>query len=109
MQQRGWQRPPSKLPGQQMSFTVRGKTYAVCSEGQMAFMRQQATERVIAEANDKGEPVQTEEDLKKRLDEWQENCGFATLASVMAKLTPQEQAEWAAKYRFSGVNVTHSR
>lgn len=102
----GQARPIPGMPkGSAMSITVKdGRTFAICSPGQMAYLRQAAIEDIMLAASERNETIRDQEQLDRLLDQWQETCPYATLAWVLAKLSPQEQKDWATRYRFQGIS-----
>lgn len=96
---------PPGPKSQAMSITLRdGRTFTICSPGQMGYLREQAISEVMAAASERGEDIRDPEQLAGLLDKWQEKCPYATLDFVLSKLTPQEQKDWAVKYRFQGIS-----
>ena len=97
--------PFSTIPckNQSMSITLsNGKTYGIVVAGQLSYMLQKERQRILDEAYDT-QTTLTEEQIKAKLDVFQENCGFATLDWVLEKLPPNKREEWKNQYRFSGV------
>lgn len=93
---------------QELSIEYKGKVYAICSDDQMAYLLMTAKERIMMEDADrvykKEKKTITEDELKAKLTEYAENCGFGTLSFVLAKMTPAEQEEWKMKYRFAPIS-----
>jgi hypothetical protein len=100
--------PPSPIKNEDQSITVRGKTYAIVSNGQYIYIRDRTLEDVYAKAAEKQETL-TQEDAKDRLAKRMDECGFATLSIVLAKMTPDERERWKAQYRFCHVTRHQGR
>ena len=98
------------LPRESLAFPISttitdgGRTYAICSQGQMNFLLREAQERITSEAMDRGEKL-TDKEIQGRLAEWEKTCGYTTMPRFFARLTPEEQEEWKARYRFSGLTA----
>jgi hypothetical protein len=94
---------PGSLPSrtQEMSVDVAGRTWAICSDDQMAALREMMIHRVMANAADQGETIDDAE-IRRRTEAEVEASGWATPAMVMARMTPPEREQWAAQYRFGG-------
>ena len=107
MQSRMLPSSPNALKSQSMSVTYKGKTYAICSEGQVAYLRRMALEKVAAEAAARGEQLD-EARMAEAVNRRVEERGFATLKMVLEKMTPAEQKQWAARYRFGAVSSARS-
>ena len=82
-----------------MSITYNGKTYAICEQGQLDYMLSLGKEEILSEAAMKKERL-NEKEIEKRMEKYKENCGYATLESVLVKMTPAEREQWAINYRF---------
>lgn len=98
--------PASK--NEELSIEYKGRVYAICNDEQMAYLLMTAKERIMAEDADKvyrkeKKPI-TEDELRVKLHEYTDTCGFATVAFVLGKMTPAEQEEWRMKYRFTPVS-----
>jgi large subunit ribosomal protein L11 len=46
----------------------------------------------------------TEKQVEEIARKWEQECGYATLKSVMGMMTPEQREKWRDQYRFSGVN-----
>lgn len=93
---------PYPAKNEDLSITVRGKTYAVVSDAQLRYIREKALETILARAAEKQENL-TMEEGRVRAAKYADSCGFATLDLVLAKMTSDERERWKAQYRFSCV------
>ena len=104
---RNFKESSSPTKNQELSIEYKGKVYAICSDDQMSYLLMTAKERIMMEDADKVYKKEkksiTEEELKAKLYEYVESCGYGTIASVLAKMTPAEQEEWKNKYRFTPI------
>lgn len=112
MQQRQWNSggapmaiPLSNIPykNQEIRIAIGGREYCIVSKGQVAYLLRNERQRLLDEAFD-DKVILTEEEIKKKLEAFAENCGYATLEWVLARLTPERRTEWQSKYRFGGVS-----
>jgi len=87
------------VKNQLMSITYNGKTYGICEQGQLDYVLSVGKEDILSQAAMKKERL-SEKELAKRLEEYRDNCGYATLEFVLAKMTPAEREQWAINYRF---------
>jgi hypothetical protein len=92
--------PPYRT--QEMSVDVDGRTFAICSDGQMEALREMMLHKVMANAADCGEAID-EAETRRRVEAEVDASGWATPAMVMARMTPAAREQWAAQYRFGGV------
>ena len=97
--------PMSNIPykNQEMRVAVGGREYHIVSKGQIAYLLRNERQRLLDEAFD-NKATLTEEEIRKKLEEFAEKCGCATLEWVLARLTPERRREWQSKYRFGGVS-----
>lgn len=91
------------VKGMTLTVTLHGKQYVACDKQQMHAIMQMGKQRVALEAAENNETLTPEEEAK-RLEAWQENCGFATVEWLLSKMSPQERERWKASYRFSGIH-----
>jgi hypothetical protein len=63
-------------------------------------MMQQQTLMVEAAQQEK---VLSEAELKAKLEEYTQNCGYSTLDKLLAKMTPDERSAWQDNYRFAPI------
>lgn len=98
--------PYSKTPSRNQSVSItlkNGRKYGICSEGQYRYLISQARAMITGEMMDEGKKP-TADEIEARLQTWiDEKCQFATMAVVLAKMTPEEKALYEDKYRFSGI------
>lgn len=97
--------PTHPTKNQETAIDFKGKTYAVCTDGQMNFLIEMAKDKFRAEAFDKKVKL-SEEELEKKLKEYRETCGYATLDWILGQMTPQERTDWQNKYRFTPIMRT---
>lgn len=90
------------VKNQETSIEYKGKIYALASEGQMEYILNQAKEQMLFDAATSKKPLSPDE-LSAKLNEFADNCGYATLDYVLAKMTPAEREEWKVKYRFAPI------
>src|SRR3990172_4837574 len=100
MRERALKTSSYPVKNQSTSITFKGKTYAICSAGQLEYMRLRTKDQIEFEAYEKHEQL-TQEELNRRVEEKMGNCGFATLDHVLGLMTPQERKDWKAMYRFT--------
>jgi len=107
MMNRAMRETGSPTKNQELSIEYKGRVYAICNDDQMAYVLLVEKERLVMEDNDrvyrKEKKNMTDEELKAKLLAFSDTCGYATLAMVLAKMTPAEQEEWKNKYRFTPI------
>ena len=96
---------PTKFPtsNQETSISHNGKNYAVVSAEQLEYMVDQKRQQTVYDFMEQRKTI-TDEELNKILEEFKENCGYATLESILKKMTEQERKEWEIKYRFTPIS-----
>jgi hypothetical protein len=82
-----------------ISVTVRGKTRALVSKGQMQYLLEKEGQRLRVE-----EASLSAEQLEARLRDFAENCGYATTEQILSMMTPEERSQWETNYRFGGTS-----
>ena len=98
--------PNTNMPSknQDICVTIKGKEHYICSSKQMDFVRSKMLARVYDVFRDKGEPVPSDQaELARLVDVEVEKTGYATIDMILAKMTPYEQEQWKAQYRFGGM------
>lgn len=96
-----WKRSPEfQMPvgSMEMCMVAQGKTYGVYPQDVMDDFRAQEGERIKSE-----NPEFNEEQVNNAVDEILESLGIGTSAWIYAKMTPKEQKDYAARYRFGGI------
>lgn len=68
----------------------------------MNFILAVGAQKIHQQAAEEGKQL-TEEEFKKELRNYKENCGYAVLSELLAKVSPEERERWKTNYRFSGV------
>lgn len=94
--------PTYPVKNQETSITYGGKTYAICSDQQIDYIKLQARDQVMFDAFEK-QIEMTEEEINKKVQLVVENCGYATLDYVLGLMTPQEREDWKVRYRFTPI------
>ena len=96
----------SPLSNQEMSITLGGKTWVICSEGQLEWIKKQAKEQFQVEAYDNNlkEDKHTEY-IENRLKEYENQCEYITLTKALSMMTPKERQAWENWYRFTPISV----
>lgn len=96
---------PTSLPTktQDMVVEIGGRPFSICSDGQMSLLRDSLRHKVMAEAMDRGEKLESEDEISKRVDVEVEASQWATVNMILVKLPQQERERWVAQYRFGGV------
>lgn len=90
------------VKNQETVIDLRGKSYAICTQGQLDFIKMQARGQIAFDAAERREKL-TEGELERRLKEHMDNCGYATLEYVHSLMTPAELEDWKNKYRFAPI------
>lgn len=96
--------PELPAKNQQVSITLKnGKTYTVVSQGQMEYILEMQAHKLTSQAVANKQQL-TDEALKQKMIEFRDECPYAPLQWILDRMSPQEQDEWKAQYRFGGVN-----
>jgi len=93
---------PLPTKGQMIEIMFGGKTYKICSEGQMNYLLAVGLNAIQMRATQENKAL-SEEELKKELQQYRENCGYAVLNDLLVKVSPEERERWKTNYRFSGI------
>lgn len=104
MNNRNMKSPTPASKSQTLSIVFKGKIFAICSQGQLEYMRVVAKEKICYEASVKKEKL-TEAEIEARVKKNVEDQGFTTMELVMAQLTPEEIKQWQDSYRFAPISV----
>ena len=94
---------PQPTKGQLLEIDFQGRTYKICSKGQMNFIMAMAVQKIQTKAAEEGRQL-SDEDMKKEMEEYKENCGYAVLSELLAKVSPEERQRWETNYRFAGIS-----
>ena len=95
--------PRNLIRSQQQSIILPGgKAVRICSEARMAEMAAAVRQRAITEAAYDQKQL-TEEEVAEAERKWRQECGLATMKSVLEKMTPVQQERLRDQYRFGGV------
>lgn len=95
--------PLQPIKSQLTQVGFNGKLYSICTQGQMNYLVAVARNSIINEAAREGR-VLTEEDIEKAIEIFKEDCGYAVLTELLAKVSPEERQRWETNYRFAGVS-----
>ena len=93
---------PFPVKSQVMTIAYKGKLYKIRNAEFMEALKAASTQKAAILANDKGVQL-TEDALKAEANKLVEETGFATLKSILDKMTPAEVEQWKYQYRFGGI------
>lgn len=81
----------------------RGRVYRICSTGQMNYLMLLYASTIMQEAAQKGVQI-SEEEVKKKTEEWKLNSEYIDIDTLFSMMTPKEKETWRNAYRFGGVH-----
>lgn len=94
--------PLQPIKSQLIEISFGGKTYKICSKGQMNYIMAIGLNEIMRAAS--GNQKQLSEDqVQEELKKYKENCGYAILNDLLEQVSPEERERWKNNYRFSGV------
>ena len=93
---------PFPIKSQMTEISFQGRTYKVCSEGQMNYILAVGLQEIQMKAASENKQL-SEQELKEELKKYKENCGYGLIDEILAKVSPEERERWKMNYRYAGI------
>jgi Mg/Co/Ni transporter MgtE len=100
MRIRNYQPQEAGTKGFSLAISYKGKNYSICDNEQFKYLSGRVRENIVMDFA-KEEKQITEEELEELVAAQLEEAGYALLKTVLAKMTPEEAAQWKQSYRFA--------
>lgn len=82
----------------EMTMVAKGKSYRILPSDVIHVFREQEAERIQNQ-----NPTWTKEQVNDEIDNTLDQLGVGSSSCVYAKMTPEEQRQFEAQYRFGGI------